>query len=268
MLKIMVTNDDGIDALGIKRLTEALLSLDGAEICVVAPKEEKSGVGHGLTYRSALSPEQRDFYGLPVKAWAVNGNPADCVKAAFHLLFAGDDKPDIVFSGINVGTNLGRDIYYSGTCSGAREAVLLGVPGVALSYDNWDDQGNYGEVVEMIAPLVRDFSEKAVQRKLPGDVFWNVNIPHLPKNQVKGIKPAALSLHHYEDRYLQEAEGYFLTRTYPDESTLAEPQDYQLLKSGYIAVTPVHIDATDRKLLREMEEWTLVQSWGVRKEDE
>ncbi|WP_400164816.1 5'/3'-nucleotidase SurE [Brevibacillus sp. TJ4] len=264
MFKILITNDDGIDALGIRRLAEAALTLDGAEVYVVAPAEEKSGVGHGLTYRSALSPEQRDFYGLPVKAWAVNGNPADCVKAAYHLLFAGDEKPDIVFSGINVGTNLGRDIYYSGTCSGAREAVLLGVPGVAFSYDNWEDQDNYGEVVELIAPLTRDFCERAAKKKLPAEVFWNVNIPHLPKSEVKGVLPAALSLNHYEDRYQQVDEGYFLTRTYPDGIPLAEPQDYHLLKHGYIAVTPVHIDATDKKLLQEMEDWPLIKSWGKR----
>lgn len=263
-MRILITNDDGIDALGIKRLTEALLSLEGAELYVVAPVEEKSGVGHGVTYRSALSPEEHAFYGLPVKAWALNGNPADCVKAAYHLLFEDDKKPDIVFSGINVGTNLGRDIYYSGTCSGAREAVILGVPGVALSYDNWEDQDNYGDVVEIIQPLVQTFGEKALKGELPPEVFWNVNIPHLPKNEVKGILPASLSLHHYEDRYHQEAEGYFLTRTYPDGIPLAEPQDYHLLKHGYVAVTPIHIDATDKGLLKAMDEWPLVKESGKR----
>lgn len=263
-MRILITNDDGIDALGIKRLTEALLTLESADIYVVAPVEEKSGVGHGVTYRSALSPEERDFYGLPVKAWAVNGNPADCVKAAYHLLFEDDQKPDIVFSGINVGANLGRDIYYSGTCSGAREAVILGIPGVALSYDNWEDQDNYGDVVEMIRPLVQSFGEKAMNNELPPEVFWNVNIPHLPLNDVKGILPASLSLNHYEDRYHQEAEGYFLTRIYPDGIPLAEPQDYHLLKHGYIAVTPIHIDATDKGLLKAMDEWPLVKEWGKR----
>ncbi|EJL41893.1 5'-nucleotidase SurE [Brevibacillus agri] len=262
MLRILVTNDDGIDALGIKRLVEALLVLDQAEIFVVAPVEEKSGVGHGVTYRTALAPEKRDFYGLPVKAWAVNGNPADCVKAAYHLLFAADEKPDIVFSGINVGTNLGRDIYYSGTCSGAREAVILGVPGVALSYDNWYDQENYGDVVQMIEPLVKEFSERAVKGELPPEVFWNVNIPHVPLAQVKGIVPATLSLHHYEDKYSEEAEGYFLTREYPQVMPIAEPFDYDLVKHDYIAITPVHIDATDRALLAQMDGWPLMQAWA------
>ncbi|GED72149.1 5'-nucleotidase SurE [Brevibacillus reuszeri] len=266
MFRILVTNDDGIDALGIKRLTEALLTLEGAEIYVVAPVEEKSGVGHGVTYRSALAPEKHDFYGLPVKAWAVNGNPADCVKSAYYLLFEDGHKPDIVFSGINVGTNLGRDIYYSGTCSGAREAVLLGIPGIALSYDNWFDQENYGDVVQMIQPLVSEFREKAEKRELPPNVFWNINIPHVPLNQIKGIVPATLSLHHYEDKYNEEAEGYFLTREYPEVMPLAEPLDYDLVKHGYIAVTPVHIDATDREFLQEMGEWSFVKEWGKRED--
>ncbi|GED34203.1 5'/3'-nucleotidase SurE [Brevibacillus centrosporus] len=264
MLRILITNDDGIDALGIRRLTEALLTLEGAEIYVVAPQEEKSGVGHGVTFRSALEPQEHDFYGLPVKAWAINGNPADCVKAAYHLLFEDDQKPDIVFSGINVGTNLGRDIYYSGTCSGAREAVILGIPGIALSYDNWFDQDNYGEVVEMIQPLIQEFSEKAKKGELPQQVFWNVNIPHVPQNELKGIVPASLSLNHYEDKYNKEGAGYYLVREYPEVMPLAEPYDYDLLKHGYIAITPVHIDATDRDLLKQLDEWTFIKSWGKR----
>lgn len=264
MLRILITNDDGIEALGIKRLAEALLTLEDAEIYVVAPQEEKSGVGHGVTFRSALEPQKHDFYGLPVKAWAINGNPADCIKAAYHLLFEDDQKPDLVFSGINVGTNLGRDIYYSGTCSGAREAVILGVPGIALSYDNWFDQDNYGEVVQMIQPLVKEFTEKASKGELPEQVFWNVNIPHVPLDEVKGIVPASLSLNHYVDKYNQEGAGYFLMREYPEVMPLAEPLDYDLLKNGYIAITPVHIDATDRSLLKQMDEWSFVTPSGKR----
>jgi 5'-nucleotidase len=264
MVRILVTNDDGIEAEGIRRLTEALLALDGAEIYVVAPAEEKSGVGHGVTYRSALSPTPHPFYGLPVKAWAVNGNPADCVKAGYHLLFPDDGKPDIVFSGINVGTNLGRDIYYSGTCSAAREAVILGVPGVALSYDNWTAQHDYGQVGDVIRPLLQTFCEKANRKELPKDVFWNVNIPHRKPEEVLGIAPASLSLHHYEDKFHRHEEGYWLQREYPDEPEQGGKDDYHQLKRGYITVTPVHIDSTDRGLLEELGEWPLVKSWGKR----
>ena len=262
MLRILITNDDGIEALGIRKLAEALLGLPEVEIYVVAPASEKSGVGHGVTFRSALAPSPHPFYELPVKAWAVEGNPADCVKGAYHLLFDEETKPDIVFSGINVGTNLGRDIYYSGTCSGAREAVILGIPGVALSYDNWFDQENYGDVVEIIRPLLQMFCDQARGEKLVPEVFWNINIPHLPKEKIRGVVPAALAMNHYEDKYNLEAGGYWLTREYPDRSNPAPEEDYYLVQRGYISVTPVHIDATDRVLLEKMLEWPLVKQWN------
>lgn len=255
MQRVLITNDDGIDALGIRALAEALVTLPDVQVFVVAPAEEKSGVGHGVTYRETLAPTTHPFYGLPVQAWAVNGNPADCVKAAYHLLFAQEEKPDIVFSGINVGSNLGRDVYYSGTCSGAREAVLLGIPGVALSYSNWEEQQNFGEVTEIVRPLLQSFLQRVKNGELPEEVFWNVNIPHLPKEKIKGIVPAVLSLYHYHDRYEKTDSGYLLGRTYELEHDPVDADDYLLVSEGYIAVTPIHIDATDRSLLLQTKTW-------------
>ncbi len=258
MLRILVTNDDGIKALGIRLLVEALLPLEDVEIFVSAPREEKSGVGHGVTYREALAPQEDDFYGLPVKAWSVNGNPADCVKAAYHLLFDQQKKPDVVFSGINVGNNLGKDVYYSGTCSAAREGVILGMPAVALSYDNYFHPDNFGQAKEMLQPLLSDFSAKARSGELAKEVFWNVNIPHVSTTELKGVTPASLSMYHYEDKYHLEAEGYWLRREYFEEANHLEDEDYPLLKAGYITITPIHIDSTDRKLLADMAAWPLM----------
>ncbi|WP_139490158.1 5'/3'-nucleotidase SurE [Brevibacillus dissolubilis] len=262
MQRILVTNDDGIHALGIRKLVEALLTIPDLEIYVVAPDEERSGVGHGVTMRSGLSPEKQDFYGLPVQAWAVNGNPADCVKAAYHLLFTEDHiRPTIVFSGINVGNNLGKDVYYSGTCSAAREAVILGIPAVALSYDNYFDQQNYGEVEEIIKPLLLQFTQQAKNNEMPHEVFWNINIPHLPAKELKGYKPAVLSLYHYHDIYNEkENGGYWLERTYREAEEHHEDEDYRVLRDGYVAVTPIHIDSTDRSLLQAVSNWPVVQN--------
>ncbi|MGO0062193.1 5'/3'-nucleotidase SurE [Brevibacillus fluminis] len=261
MLRILVTNDDGINAQGIRVLAEALLAIPDAEIHVVAPQEEKSGVGHGITYREALAPREHAFYGLPVKAWAVNGNPADCVKAAYFLLY-GEEKPDIVFSGINVGNNLGRDIYYSGTCSAAREAVILGVPAVALSYDNFFHGEDYGQAKEIVSPILAELAEKARLRSLPADVFWNVNVPHLPLADIKGVRPASLSLNHYADVYHHQEGGYWLQREYPDQDIPDTDEDYWLMKQGYVTVTPVHIDATDRTLLADIASWPSIKGLG------
>lgn len=260
MLRILVSNDDGINARGIRVLVEAILTLSGVEVFVVAPVDEKSGVGHGITYRSALSPTPHPFYGLPVQAWQINGTPADCIKSAYHLLFADQPKPDLVFSGINVGNNLGRDIYYSGTCSAAREAVILGMPAVALSYDNYFHETDFGEAGEIVKPLLQHFVEQVKQQGLPREVFWNVNIPHRKQSEIKGFAPAMLSLYHYDDIYHQGAEGYWLRRQYKDVAG-NEPDDYQLLTSGYVTVTPIHIDSTDRQLLKEMTRWPLIGGW-------
>lgn len=255
MLRVLITNDDGIEAVGIRRLAESLVALPDVEVFVVAPVEEKSGVGHGVTFREPLSPQKHPFYGLPVKAWSINGNPADCVKAAYHLLFAAEAKPDIVFSGINVGYNLGRDIYYSGTCSGAREAVIHGIPGVALSYGNWEEQENFGAVAAIIQPLLQRFLEQAKAGELPDEVFWNVNIPHLPSADIKGVAPAVLSLYHYHDYYQELENGFWLTRKYPQNREHGAQEDYRLVNEGYISVTPIHIDATDRSLLAKAQAW-------------
>ncbi len=261
MKRILVTNDDGINALGIRLLTEALLAIPGLEIFVVAPSEEKSGVGHGITYRSALSPTPHPFYGLPVQAWAVNGTPADCVKAAHYLLLSHERKPDIVFSGINVGNNLGRDVYYSGTCSAAREGVILGMPAVALSYDNYFHADDYGQAVQIVRPLLGEFLAQAKTGALPPEVFYNVNIPHLPLRDIKGIAPAALSLYHYHDEYHHSEEGYWLRRSYPESADHPADDDYRLLRDGYVTVTPVHIDSTDRSLMASIGQWPVVREW-------
>ncbi|CCF13117.1 5'/3'-nucleotidase SurE [Brevibacillus laterosporus] len=259
-MRILLTNDDGIEALGIRTLAEALLPLQDLEIYVVAPSEERSGVGHGVTFREALAPAPHDFYGLPVKAWSVNGNPADCVKAAYYLLFKDQERPDLVLSGINVGANLGKDVYYSGTCSAAREAVILGIPAVALSYDNYHNPTSFGEVGKIIEPLLKQFMEQTKQKQMPPKVFWNVNVPDLPKSQIKGITPAVLAFDFYHDVYSPSDSGYFLGREYPERmEKQSTEEDFQLVKQGYTTVTPIHIDSTDRKLLEQMKEWPLLK---------
>ncbi|WP_019123444.1 5'/3'-nucleotidase SurE [Brevibacillus massiliensis] len=258
MLRILISNDDGINAIGIKKLVEATLTLSDVEVYVAAPSEEKSGVGHGITYRTPLTSAVHSFYGLPVQAWEVHGTPADCVKAAYYLLLEEDRRPDIVFSGINVGNNLGRDVYYSGTCSAAREAVILGIPSVAFSYDNYFAGDDYGEVEEIVKPLLREFQRRAIEKLLPPEVFWNVNIPNLPAAEVKGIAPAPLSLYHYQDKYKHASEGYYLQREYPETGD-QEKHDYGMLQAGYVTVTPIHIDSTDYTLLESMGDWPIIK---------
>ncbi|RXT14955.1 5'/3'-nucleotidase SurE [Ammoniphilus sp. CFH 90114] len=257
MLKILVTNDDGIHALGIKTLVESIC--DWATIYISAPSEERSAVGHGITVRQPLMAEEFDFYGMKqVKAWSVNGNPADCVKLALHVLL--DEKPDLVLSGINAGLNLGKDIYYSGTVSAAREGVIHGIPSIALSYDNHFHPQDFGEVTEILKPWLR----KVKPMKIPSDVFLNVNVPHVKTYELKGIIPVPLDLHHYSDQIdrkpSEKGDEFWIQRNY--DRKLMEQSDRDMLSKGYVTVTPVHIDATDTLFMQELRNW----SWGERDE--
>lgn len=258
MLKVLVTNDDGIHALGIKHLVETIS--DWASVYVSAPSGEKSAVGHGITVRQPLLAEKVDFHGLEhVKAWSVNGNPADCVKIALHVLL--DEKPDLILSGINAGLNLGKDIYYSGTVSAAREGVIHGIPSLALSYDNHFHPFDFGEVKEMLGPWLKHVDPL----KIPPDVFLNVNIPHVKASELRGIVPVPLDLHHYTDRIDRRAadkgDEYWIERDY--DRKRVEKSDSDMLVKGYMVVTPVHIDATDTRLLQEMAGW----DWGAAKDE-
>jgi 5'-nucleotidase len=254
MLKILITNDDGIHALGIKRLVESLRGR--AKIYVSAPSEERSAVGHGITVRTPLRVESIDFHGYSdITAWSINGNPADCVKMAILALM--DEKPDLILSGINAGINLGKDIYYSGTVSAAREGVILGIPSIALSYDNHFHPYNFGEVDTMIAQLFKTIDPG----EIPKDVLLNINLPHRKLKEVEGVLPVPLDLHHYsDDMRLKEGEGggeYWLERKYNIEQMYH--YDYHMLKAGYITVTPIHIDSTDLSFLSTLKSW----NWKV-----
>jgi 5'-nucleotidase len=250
MVNILVTNDDGIQALGIRKLVTCLGGW--ANVFVVAPKAERSAVGHGITVREPLMIEEVDFYGMKdVQAWSVNGNPADCVKVALHVLL--NNKPDFILSGINAGLNLGKDVYYSGTISAAREGVIHGIPSIAISYDNHFHQLNFGEVEKLLIPVLKSLQG----RSLPEQVLFNVNIPHVRHDELKGVTPCSLQLHHYSDRIDRkkglEGEEFWLERHY-DQEPVAQT-DYSLLNEGYITITPIHIDSTDKNYLEMMKKW-------------
>lgn len=259
-MKVLLTNDDGIDAQGIRLLAQVFQGW--ADIYVVAPDEERSSVGHGITVRQGLRAIPHSFHGIEgvKKSWMVNGTPADCVKVALHLLL--DEPPDFVVSGVNVGVNLGKDIYYSGTISGAREAVIHGIPALAVSYDNYHHPDDFGEVVKILLPIFQDIKK----RPLPSDCLLNINVPHLPAEQCKGVVPAPLSLYHYKDRFEERGEhpentSYWLDRQYGD-SPFAEGDDFHALKNGYVTITPIHIDSTYWSYMKTISEWPITKNWG------
>src|SRR4026209_1223356 len=174
MPRILVTNDDGVHSEGIKALADALKPL--GEVTVVAPLAEASAIGHALTLRRPLRLET-----IADRIFAVDGTPTDCVNIAITSVLRG--MPDLVVSGINKGWNLGDDVTYSGTVSGAFEAALLGPPGIAVSLQNTGDKFDFSEA----ARGARIVAQSVLEKGLPARTFLNVNVP---RGKTRGFKVA------------------------------------------------------------------------------
>jgi len=250
-MRILVTNDDGIDSEGLVALRKALASL--GETIVIAPSHNWSAAGHTKTMHRPLRVTQvamADGY----TGYACDGTPSDCVALSM-LGFAGD-RPALVVSGINKGANLGGDVTYSGTVAAAMESVVNGVPGIAVSiasYQRWD----FGPAAEFAARLARE----VLERGLDPDVLLNVNIPHVARKEIRGVQVTRLGKRIYRDRLIQRVDPF--GRRYfwigGDEPTgqAEEGTDIWALANNYISVTPIHMDLTNYVLIEKLRSWKL-----------
>lgn len=247
--RILVTNDDGINAPGLKVL-ERIARQFSRDVWVVAPETEQSGAGHSLTLSRPLRHRR-----LSARRHAVNGSPTDCVLFAIQQVLGGR-KPDIVLSGVNRGGNMGEDVTYSGTVAAAMEATLLGVPAIAFSL-----AAKHG------APLHWGAAEEhgaVVLRKLaavgwPRDVFMNVNFPNLLPGEIKGTR--IVSQGRRESDYnliaLTDPRGnpyYWIGPQLEGNLLRHDDTDYHAIEDGAISVTPLHVDLTHDATLRAMRE--------------
>ncbi len=257
MKKILITNDDGYESAGLHALVEALKPL--GEVFVVAPSSEKSACGHSLTLTRPLhfielSPH---FYKLD------DGTPSDCVFLALNKLF-GENKPDIVISGINIGSNMGEDITYSGTASAAMEAVLQGIPGIAVS-QVYAESGKsietfgYGLAQKSIVALVEKIF--AGSFPLPPRKFLNINIPPIPESDCKGFKVTRagnrLYAHNAEVHYNPRGKEYYWIGL-PELGWMDTPghtTDFEAVNEGYISITPIQLDMTDHGEIETLQTW-------------
>lgn len=229
-MKILVVNDDGIQAPGIRRLAEVASKL--GEVWVIAPASQCSAMSHRITVRADLEVKKVDFPVDGVHAYSVSGTPADCVKAAFlHIM---PQKPDIVFSGINNGYNAGEDILFSGTIGAAMEALLGGVPAIAFSSEREND---YEVVDEYLYPIAKEL----IEEKLPANQIWNVNFPCCPLSELKGIlrdrKPAQTQfyLDHYDRTDCPEG-GMILSAAGIPITECEAGTDIGAVLAGYISI--------------------------------
>lgn len=243
-LHVLLTNDDGIHAPGLKHLWRALI--DHCDVTIAAPASEKSGVGLGITLYHPLQINAEPWE-KNTKAWKITGTPADCVRLSLSVLL--DEKPDLIVSGINKGGNFGRSILYSGTIGGAIEGTLRRVPSIAFSCEDFD-QPDYESAEKYIYPIVEYLTEHPFT---PGTLL-NINFPM--KTPFKGL------------RFARQGKGYWIEspaeRTHPEGHTYYwlggkwahhdehEDSDVALLKQGYITASPIHVDElTDHALFKE-----------------
>ena len=247
-MNILVSNDDGILAPGLALLADVCREV-GA-VTVVAPDREQSGTSHSLTLHRPLRPQRR-----PDGAFQVDGTPTDCVMLALQALMP--EQPQFVFSGVNHGPNMGEDVLYSGTVAAAMEAVMLGVPGIGISF-----AGNDPETLATYrATLVRLVRRITRVQPFPSQMLLNVNLPPVPASEVQGIKVTSLgsrffseSLSRMKDPWGREifwVGGGTITWTGGIES------DHSAVHAGYISITPLHMDLTNYNLLETVRGWSL-----------
>lgn len=256
---ILVSNDDGIDAPGIRALADAMTAL--GQVYVVAPATEQSAVGHAITVRNPVRALRRplDVPSGEVTAYAVTGTPADCVKLAVSQLLP--RQPDLVVSGINRGPNTAVNVIYSGTVSAATEATILGIDALAFSLCAWD-----GTDFEAAARYAQQMAGKVLREKLPPGILLNVNIPALPYEQIRGISITRQARSRWEEAFNERVDPfnqpyYWLTGRFVNLDD-GENTDLEAIDQGYISVTPIHYDLTAYEFLDQLRAW----EWGVESE--
>lgn len=245
MKRILVTNDDGVHSEGIKALADAMRPL--GDVIVVAPLAEASAIGHALTLRRPLRLET-----MAHNVHAVDGTPTDCVNIAITSVLRG--MPDLVVSGINKGWNLGDDVTYSGTVSGAFEAALLGSPGIAVSLQRTGDVFDFGEsarAAQIVATAV-------LEKGLPSRTFLNINVP---RGRTKGFKVTVQARRNHitkvDERVDPRGQRYFWIEEGQNEWEPHDRSDFQAVRDGYISVTPLQPDLTAYSVIPAVEEFLL-----------
>lgn len=247
-MKFLVANDDGIFAPGIKMLAETLAPF--GTVAVVGPTEEQSGMGHAITVHRPLRVQAVDVIPQSAKSFTVDGTPADCVKMAVQGLGL---TPDIVMAGINLGSNLGTDVLYSGTVSAAMEGVILGIRAIAVSLCGPQTYlSTAGHYVRKI--LFEDPGILNQPNLIPQDGLLNINIPAVPIEEVKGIRVTRLGVRKYENLFEKRVDPrgntYFWMGGKPQ---LTESSDLDIdivaVEQGYVSITPIQFDLTYHSLV-------------------
>lgn len=246
-MRILVTNDDGFFAEGIKALALALRQT--GEVIVVAPSAQCSAVSHMINIYDSMRVKKID-YPCGIEAYSVSGSPADCCRLAVSTLLR-DNPPDIVFSGINPGNNAGINALYSGTVAAAAEAVLRGIPAVAVSLDAVKKPD-----FSVAADFAVKFAQAVKDRPLKRGVLANINVPAVPAADIKGVRITEMSMYRYNEWYASHTDyhgrsHYWLEGEYRAVSDGRPESDMTAISEGYISITPLHFDLTCRPAISD-----------------
>ena len=250
-MRVLVSNDDGVDAPGIQALAQGLRDA-GHEVIVVAPDRDRSGASNSLTLDAPIRVVQLD-----ARTWKVYGTPTDCVHVAITgMLETHRLEPDIVVSGINNTANLGDDVIYSGTVAAAMEGRFLGLPAVAMSLVTRDHKGCHYETAaraaaEIIARLASD--------PLPANTILNVNVPDLPWGEIRGVETGRLGHRHRAEACVPQEDPrgrqwWWIGAAGP-EADAGPGTDFHTVRSGCISITPIHCDLTRYQALEQVASW-------------
>lgn len=248
MKKILITNDDGYMAKGIATLAEALSGL--GEIYLVAPSQQKSACGHGITLHRPMVVREVEVP-FTKRAWSVDGTPADCVKLGLRALV---EDVDIVVSGTNMGSNLAEDCFYSGTVAGAAEGVFCGKPAIAVSI-----HAAYPENYEPSMDIARKVVSTALEKGMEKGTCLNINLPDLPAEEIKGVRMTSTGHVSYNEAFKHATSNmggeFYWYNGIPIKLPQMEGSDIQAIRDGYISVTPLKFDMTDYDMIEKYRDW-------------
>lgn len=250
-MKFLVSNDDGVNAKGIKKLSTMLKDL--GDVVVFAPNRDRSGASNSLTLDRPIRVEK-----VEDGVFSVYGTPTDCV----HLAVTGvmDEEPDMVVSGINNSANLGDDVLYSGTVAAAIEGRYLGLPAVAASIVVDSVKGkhqkrNYDTVTHYLKKII----QHVMTHPLPQDTILNVNVPNLPIDEIKGVKITRLGNRHKAENAIPitDPRGFKMYWIGPagPEADAGEGTDFYAVKHGYVSISPIQTDMTKHDFINDLSTW-------------
>jgi 5'-nucleotidase len=247
---ILITNDDGYNAKGIRALVEAVSSM--GEIIVVAPDRPQSGMGHAITVNDPIRCYETDFFN-DIKAYCCTGTPVDCVKMGLYLLK--DRTPDLILSGINHGSNVSTNVLYSGTMAAAIEGALEGIPSIGFSLTSYSSNADFSSSIMYIKQIVN----KVISTGIKKGTCLNVNIPDVEENLINGIQICRQGRAFWDDTFDKRTDPlgkdyYWLTGSFSSKEQ-GKDADINYLKNNYITVVPTQFDMTCYNSLEDLKKW-------------